>query len=171
MRGFVVAQSLTVDMPDHRRALRAARPVAAGFVVARRKSSAIRLRAGQRVVLVGGIATAVDDITLLGKRGLFGQIVLTMQVIDVLGDDDALVILPGPPADAIARIDRRMPVCRLRAEIGVPGMVARSSCLRQLLAEPVRTRQSAEIRSFARSGTGDEEAHVGLLCVRAAADG
>src|SRR6516162_6306228 len=126
MRGFVVAQSLTVDMPYHRRALAAARPVVAGFVVAGRESSAVRLRAGQRVVLIGRIATAVDDITLLGKRGLFGQIVLTVQVIDVLGDDDALAILPRPPADAIARIDRRLPVRRLRAEIGPPGMVAGS---------------------------------------------
>src|SRR6516165_10474171 len=106
MRGFVVAQSLTVDMPYHRRALAAARPVVAGFVVAGRESSAVRLRAGQRVVLIGRIATAVDDIPLLGKRGLFGQIVLTVQVIDVLGDDDALAILPRPPADAIALTEK-----------------------------------------------------------------
>src|SRR5215831_12498680 len=129
MRGFVVAQSLTVDMPDHRRALRAARPVVTGLVVAGRKGTAVRLRAGQRVVLVGRVATAVDDIALLGQGGLFGQIVLTMQLIDVLGDDDALAILPRPPADAVPRIDRRLPVRRLGAEISPPGMAAGSSGL------------------------------------------
>src|SRR5205085_8189086 len=42
--GHVVAQSLAVDMADHRGALRAAGPIAAGAVFARREGAAFRRR-------------------------------------------------------------------------------------------------------------------------------
>src|SRR5689334_20666743 len=70
MRGRVVAQSDAVVMAEHRRALRAARPVATGAVVAGREGGAVRLRAGQDVVPVRRVAASVDDLSLLVKRGL-----------------------------------------------------------------------------------------------------
>src|SRR5207249_3911831 len=100
-RSVVVAQPLTVDMADDCGALGAAGPVAAGLVVAWREGLAVRRRAGQRVVLVGGIAAAVDDVALLGQRGLLGQIVGAVQLVQILGDDDALGVLPGAAADAV----------------------------------------------------------------------
>src|SRR5262249_49619575 len=66
LRGVVVAQTLSVVMADHRRALAALRPVAAGAIVAGRERGAVGLRAGEDVVHVRGVATAVDGLALLG---------------------------------------------------------------------------------------------------------
>src|SRR5450631_4348270 len=112
-RGVVVAQSDAVDMTEHRGALRAARPVLAGAVVGPRKSGAVGLRSRQRVMAVRGIAATVDDIALLGKRGLLGEIVGGVQLGDILRDHDALGVLPRPLADAVTRIHRRLAVGRL----------------------------------------------------------
>src|SRR5207237_50623 len=80
-RGVVVAQALAINMADDRGALRTARPVLAGLVVARREGLAVRRRAGQRVVLVRRIAAAVDDVAFLGQRGLLGQVVGAVQLV------------------------------------------------------------------------------------------
>ena len=113
--GVIVAQSDAVGMADHRRALRAARPVLAGAVLARRESRAVRLRSRQHVVAVRRIAAAVDDFALLGQRGLFGQIVGAVQLGDVPGDHHALRVLPRSLADAVARVHRRLAVGGLRS--------------------------------------------------------
>src|SRR5262249_5850556 len=60
----VVAQSLTVGMTHHRRALAALRPVAARLVLAGGERGAVRLRAGEDVVHVRRVAAAVDDVAL-----------------------------------------------------------------------------------------------------------
>jgi hypothetical protein len=78
------------------------------------EGGAVRLRAGQNVVHVGIVAAAVDDAALLVERRLLGQIVLAVQLGDVLGDGDALGVLPWALADAIARIDRDRAAGRLR---------------------------------------------------------
>src|SRR5271166_2449710 len=85
MRRLVVAQALPVDVSDNRRALRAARPIEAGFIVAGREGAAVGLSAGQRVVPVGSVAAAVDHVALLGQRGLLAQIVVAVHLVDVLG--------------------------------------------------------------------------------------
>ena len=106
----IVAQTLPVDMPDHRRALSAARPVVAGLVLTRREGSAVGLRAGQRVVPVGGVPAAVDHIPLLGERRLLGQVVvIAVQIVDILGDDRPFGVLPRTLADAVPGVDRRLP--------------------------------------------------------------
>src|SRR6266478_1395031 len=115
-------------MADHRRTLGAARPVVAGPILTRRKRLAVRLRASQRIVLVGGVATAIDDIALFGEGRLLGQVVGAMELVDVFGDGDALAVLPWSTADAVAGIDRRLSVDGLRAEVGVPRMAAGSDC-------------------------------------------
>src|SRR5215216_4382180 len=58
-RGIVVAQALAVMMADHRGALPALGPIAAGPILAGREGPAVRLRAGQHVMPIGRIAAAV----------------------------------------------------------------------------------------------------------------
>jgi hypothetical protein len=141
----------------------------AGLVVAGRKGAAVGLGAGQRVVLVGGIAAAVDDVALLGQGALLRQIVVAVQFVDIFGDDDALGVLPRAVPDAVARIDRGLAVRGLRAEIGMPGVTAGPRALREPLTDLVGPGQTAEIGTFAGPGAGDKKGHVGLLRPRAAA--
>src|SRR5450755_2722850 len=82
-------------------------PVAAGLIVAARKGGAVRLRAGQDIVLVGCVAPAVDHFSLFVERRLLGQVVAAMQLGHVARNDDSLGVLPWPAADAIARIHGR----------------------------------------------------------------
>src|SRR5438552_15101552 len=152
MRRRRIIQARAVDMADDRGTLRAARPVLAGLVLARRTGAAIWHRAGQRVMLVGRIAAAVDDVALLGQRGLLCQIVLTVQFVDILRDDDALGVLPRTLADPVARIDGGFAVGRLGAELAMPSAAAGPSRLGQLLAMPVGTFAAAEIGALANGG-------------------
>src|SRR5262249_22764179 len=52
----IVAQTLAVAVADHGGALGAARPVAAGSVLAGRKSPPVHLRPGKNVVRIGRVA-------------------------------------------------------------------------------------------------------------------
>src|SRR5689334_9345226 len=65
-----VLQPLQVVVPDDRRAVAALRPVAAGSVAARSREHALRVGAGEDVVLVRCVAAAFDLLALLGERGL-----------------------------------------------------------------------------------------------------
>jgi hypothetical protein len=119
-------------------------------------------------VPVRGIAAAVDDIALLGQCGLLGDVVvIAMQIGDILGNDHPFDVLPWTFADAVARVDRRLAVGRLSAEIGVPSVAAGSRGLRQLLANSIRPRQAAEVGALAGAGTGHKEGHVGSRLPRA----
>jgi len=66
-------------------------------------------------------------------------------------------------SDAIARIDRRLTVDRLRAEIGAPCAASGPDGLRQLLTDPIRPLQAAEIGTLAGPGAGHKETHICLL--------
>jgi diguanylate cyclase (GGDEF)-like protein len=162
-RRVIVAQSDAVGMTDECRALRAARPVLAGAIVARRKGRTVGLRSRQHVVPVRRIATAVDDIAFLGKRGLFGQIVGAVQLGDILGDHDALRILPRSLADAVARIHGGCSIGGLGRKISAPGFGARAGRLRQGLAVIVGAGEAAEIAAIADAGRCEEERGVGSL--------
>src|SRR5471032_2571346 len=74
-RGVVVAKANAVGMSDHRRTLRAARPVLAGAVVGARERRAVRLRSRQHVMAVRRIAAAIDDVALFAERSLLGEVV------------------------------------------------------------------------------------------------
>src|SRR5262245_18922318 len=101
LRGVVVAQADAVDVADHRGALPALGPVAAGLVVAGRNRGAVRLRAGQCVIHVRRVAAAVDHVALFGERGLLGEVVVrAVQVGNVLRDRDTLGVLPRALANA-----------------------------------------------------------------------
>src|SRR5207248_10681808 len=157
LRRLVVTQALAVDVAEHRGALRALGPVAAGAVLARREGAAVWLRAGERIVVVGRVADARLHGAALGQRGLRAELVVgPVQVIDILGDDLFLEVLPRPAPDAIARVDGLATTRRLRAEIRMPGLGAGAGALGQLLADAVGAFEPTEIGALAGAGAGDE---------------
>src|SRR5499427_5592935 len=160
LRRVVVAQPLPVVMADHRRALAALGPVAAGAILAGRERGTVRLRARQDVVRVRRVAAPVDGVALLGERGLLVDVVRAVKLGEVLGDDDAFGVLPGPCADAVARVDG---AGALRAQIRFPGLGARARRRPEQLAELVGAREPAEIGALAGALAGDEEADFRLL--------
>ena len=151
-------------MADHRHARGTARPITAGPVLTGREGPAIRLRAGQRVVIVRRITPSRDHGATLGQRGpAVEPIVVAMQIIDAFRDNFALEILPGAAPDAVAGVDGDPAIRGLRAEIGPPGLAACARRLCQSLALPVRAIQSAQVGTLAEPGAGDKEGHVGCL--------
>src|SRR5207253_8976920 len=114
---------------------------------------AIRLRAGQRVVIVRRVTPRRDHGATLGQRGPAVElIVVAMQIVDAFRDDFALEILPRAASDAIARVDGDRAIHGLRAEIGPPGLAACARRLCQSLALPVRAIQSTQIGTLAGPG-------------------
>src|SRR5437763_9912487 len=95
-------------MADDGRTVAALAPVAAGGVAAGRRIIALRVRASQNVVGVDRVATAADDLALLGQRGLLGDVDLVrVQIIQARGHHHALNVLPWSVADAFTRVDAR----------------------------------------------------------------
>ena len=161
-------------MAEHCRARAGAlRPVAAGPVLGGREGRPVRLRAGERVMHVRRIATAVDDRALLGQRGLLGEfVIVAVQIVDAGRDHHAFGVLPWSAADAVARIHRRRAAGGLGAEISAPVAAAGAHGLRQVLTVLVGAREAAQVRAFAAAHAGDEERHVGrLLRLHAGAGG
>ena len=162
-RRRTVIEPRAVGMADHRGALPTLRPVAARAVVGAREGRAVRLRAGEDVVHVRRVATAVDDGALLRERGLLGEVVGAVELRDVLGDDDALGVRPRAGTDAVARVDG---AGALRAQVRAPGLAPRPGALREHLAVLVGAGDAAQVAALAGSDAGDEEAHGGLLGLR-----
>src|SRR5688572_7494255 len=156
LRGVVVAQADAVVMADHRAAVAALGPVAAGHVLVARNGAAVGLRAGEDVVAVRRIAAAVHRRALFVQSGLLVDAAVGVQVVDALGDLLALGVLPRPLADAVARIHG------VGAEVGAPLALAGAGGLGERLAMGVGARKAAKIRALARAGAGDEEGHVFL---------
>src|SRR6478735_6283587 len=162
LRRHALVEAGAIAVADHRRTLAALGPVAAGRVDAAGDRRAVGLRAGQDVVHVRRVATAVDDIALLGERGLLGEVVRAMQLGHAVGDDDALGVAPRAGADAVARVDGGLAAgCRLRAEVGAPGLVARAGRGRERAAQAVGTGEPAEVGAATRARARDEEAQAG----------
>src|SRR4051794_28251798 len=152
-------------MSDHRRTLRAARPVLAGAILAGRESGAVRLRSRQHVMPIRLIAGAVDDITLLAQRGLFRQVISAVQFGDVFRYHHAFRILPRALADAVASIHRRLTIRRLRRKISAPAFSSCAGSLRQRLAMIVGASEATEVGAIADTIGGDKEAGSGRLCL------
>src|SRR5580704_10697683 len=96
-----VLETGTVMVTDDGGAVGAFRPVPAGGVAAGGGEEALRVRPGQDVVLVGGIAAAVDDLALLGQRRLLGEIVRArVEILHALRHHHAFGVLPRTLADA-----------------------------------------------------------------------
>src|SRR3954454_22322889 len=149
-RRRVVTQSLAIDVPDHRGALRAAGPVAAGAVFADREGLAFRRGAGEHVVAVRREADARNDETALGERRHRAElVVVAVQVVDAGRHDLTLEVLPRAFADAAARMSGGLAAGFLRREIGVPGLSPGAVALGQCLAIPVGPLDATEIRALA----------------------
>src|SRR5882762_895950 len=111
-------------MAELRGACRFARPVGAGMIGGIFKASAVGLRAGQHVVLVGRVSAAWNRATLFGQSGNLPKIVaeareiqgVTVQIGKVIGDLFALGVVPRATANAVSGIDG---VRALRAQVGV----------------------------------------------------
>src|SRR5947208_17198760 len=152
-------------MADHGGALRAARPVLAGAIVAGRERGAVGLRSRQHVVAVRRVAAAVDDIALFAQCSLLAEIVAgAVEVGDVFGDHGALGVLPGSLADAVARIHGGLAVGGLRRQIRAPDLWSAGTCgLRQRLTVIVGAGEATEIAAIADAVAGQEETGVGRL--------
>src|SRR6516165_4759300 len=72
-------------------------------------------------------------------------------------------ILPRTTANAVTRIDGRLSVGRLGAQIGAPGFSSRAMTLRHLLTILVGTFKAAEIGALAGPHAGDKKRHVRRL--------
>src|SRR5262249_26835319 len=156
----IVAQPLAIDMTNHGRALGAARPVVAGTILLWRGGAGFGGRAGQYVMTGGGKTYARDKLAPLAQRGVHAVLgFVALRIVDILSDNLALEILPWPAADAVARIDGRLALGRLRAQIGMPGFAARAMALCQLQTVSVGAVQAAEVGSLARPGASHKECH------------
>src|SRR5205085_7968872 len=91
-----VLQTGAIVMADDRGALAALGPVAAGGVATGGREPAVRIGAGQDVMLVGRVAASLDRVALLAQGRLLVDVDLVgVQLVDVGGDDLTLGILPG----------------------------------------------------------------------------
>src|SRR5262249_9356452 len=113
LRRGVVAQALAITVAEHGRALRAAGPVAAGAVLAGRGRLAVGLRAGQHIVVVGGVADAGHHVAALGQPILHAELVVfAVQIVDVLRPHLRPSHPPPPPgaSDRAGRPPARRPL-------------------------------------------------------------
>ncbi|MCY1437422.1 hypothetical protein D9M71_535830 [compost metagenome] len=158
----IVAQTDAVVVADLGDTFATVGPVAARVVGAIGECRAVGLRAGQHVVHVGLVAAALDLLPVLIQSGLLVQVVLAVQLREILGDDHALGVLPRPVADAITGVHRGGSAGSTGAQIGTPGVLARTAGSAQFLAELVGAGQAAKVGALARAMAGDEEGHIGL---------
>src|SRR5262245_61347010 len=139
----------------------------AGPVIARhcaRKRLAVRPRSRQAVVRIWIVSTSIHRRPFFGKRVLLAKLVLVaVQIVNILRNDNALRVLPGTLADAIASVHGRLISQCACAQVCPPRFVARSCRCSQLLTDRVSTGQTAEVRAIARSSARNEEAHVRIV--------
>ena len=108
---------------------------------------------------------AVDRFTLLVEREVAVDRVaialhVAVQVRHVVGDELAVLVVPGTRADAIARVHGRLAVGRRRAQIGAPRAAGRrrdSARLGHLRAVGVGARKAAVVGAVALAHARDEE--------------
>src|SRR5205814_10261669 len=141
-----------------------ARPVVARMVHGVGVRAAVRLGAGQDVVLVRRVADAVHDALLFVQRELLAECVaksglldrVAVELGDALRDSLPSGVVPRSIPDAVARIHG---IRALGAQIGVPHCAAASGRRRQRLAMSIRAGETANVRPISFSDTGDEERH------------
>src|SRR5439155_24547790 len=107
---------------------------------------------------------ARNDLTPLGQRHVHAKlVVVAVQIVEALSDDITFEILPWTLANAVMRIDGRLSVDSLGAQISAPGFSSRAMTLRQLLTILVGAFKAAEIGALAGPCAGDKEGHVRRL--------
>ena len=165
-----------IGMSDLRRTNRAAGPVITRVIGVVVVSAAVPLRSGKNLMLNRRrIANAVNELPMLVACGLLEQIAaalrlnqsIAVKLAQIRGDNGVLrraqlrerPVEPRSGANTITRVDRGLSGASLGAEIGVPGVSARTDSRRQRLAVRVGSRKSAKISAFPDAHTGDEEGH------------
>jgi hypothetical protein len=146
-------------MTDHRmRFVAVGCPVVAGPIIglvghSPRKSPAMGIRSGKYVVLLRQAffpAESIHQIARLGhRRPHIDEIGVTLNIAVEIGEiccnHDTIGIKPGPLADAIACVYRRLALGSLGAQIGAPSAVAGPNGRCQALAFGIRARKAAQI--------------------------
>ena len=99
---------------------------------------------------VHGVAAAGDNLALLGQGGLLVDIGAgRMEVVDVLGDDDALNVLPRSSPDSVPRVNAGVAARRCRAEIGTPRLLCIADGTGERRAMRIRPLEAAEVSALA----------------------
>src|SRR5262249_44535862 len=149
-------------------------PVVAGVIVAVGERTALGVRTGQDVVLVGRRPHTWNLVTFDIEGGgaldvVAVALLVAMQIGDVAGDQLALDVVPGAGADAIARIDTRLGATLFLAEIRVPSPCGRLAAQRLSLVSASLCVPSEPAKvARGRGVVGNEEArelrvHLWLL--------
>src|SRR6516162_3598879 len=129
-------------------------PVVAGVIDAVGERPAVGVRAGQNVVLVTGnlIAPCIQCGRALNVVAV--ALLVAMEIGDTAGDQLTLGIVPGPVADAIARVQTRHGAPLFLAKVSVPRMieVQPAGGLGGVLTNLVGTSDPAKIASAGRVG-------------------
>ena len=149
-----------------------ARPIAAGVIGCVRERFAFGGGAGQDVVRVRRVAEAVHGAALFIQSAQLHQTVADASLLrgiavehrEILSDDSAGGVIPRSRPDAVARINRGLAVASLCAQVGMPRAIAGVGSRGQHLAMRIRSRESAEVGSFAHADAGDEKAHRSGRC-------
>ena len=146
-------------------------PVGAGAVEGVGEGGAVRLGAGEHVMLVAPVfkfngpdltgdhlagfrhRCADIDVVALARE----QQSVAVELAEIGGDAHTVGIVPGALADAVPRVDGGAVRGGLGAEIGAPGAASCINSLRQGLAVGVRPGQTSEIGAVTRAHAGDEE--------------
>src|SRR5215813_6394302 len=86
-----------------------------------------------------------------------------MQLVDALGHDNPLGVLPWPFADAIARIYPRISARCGSAQVRLPTRLGGPRRLGERRAMGIGSLEATEVSAVALASAGDEETHRGLL--------
>ena len=103
--------------------------------------------------MIRSIATSVHDRALFGKGVVFENLIaiplnISVQIRNVLCNQQPARVVPGPVADAITRIDGRLVTRSRGAEIGMPRSVSDAGCHRQCLAVGISAGKPAKVSAL-----------------------
>src|SRR5262249_49798772 len=116
------------------------------------------------VVTVGREAYSRDHLASLAQRDVHGKlVVIAVEILYVLSDYLAFKILPWTAANAVTRINGRLAIGILTAQISAPGFAPSAISLSQLLAIAIRPLKATEISPFPRPKARDKKRHVRRL--------
>ncbi len=117
-------------------------------------------------MLVGRVARALDRFALFREsRGPVQGIAnagfiqgVAMQMAHTTCHQRTLDVVPGAHADAVARVDGRLAIRRLRAQVGPPVLIYHVHAGSELLAMGIGTGQATQVSALARAHTAYKKA-------------
>src|SRR3990172_2591760 len=169
MRGVPrrVAAAMPVMMSDLRATVAGAGPVAARMVfrVGREIGRTVFHRAGENIVLVGGVTAPFHAVAVFVQSGSQDDVGVQMELIEIAGDQLSLRVVPGAGTDPAARGNAALS-CFLGAEIGAPCAPGGPGSLRKLVAMSVGTFKAPQVSALSQTDTGNEESHRMILSNR-----